>query len=89
MTRLFVSLYLGTLGTIFAFFYIAHLINTDMIIDVENIIEAEAFSAEVELVEQLDAYVGKETEQLLLQKLQTETNFSLNKSNQKQFPLIF
>ena len=69
MTRLFISLYLGTLGTIFVFFYLAHLIVTYLIIDIENIIEAEAFSAEVELVEQLDAYGNEDDRANLLAKI--------------------
>lgn len=40
-----------------------------MIVDVENIIEAEAFSAEVELVEQLDTYGGEENRTTLIAKI--------------------
>ena len=86
MTRLFVSLYLGTLGTIFAFFYIAYLITTYMIIDVENIIEAEAFSAEVELVEQLAAYVGKENRTTLIAKIADRNQLLIEQVEPKTIP---
>jgi len=68
MTRLFLSLFMGISATLFVFIIVAHLLNTYLIIDIENIIEAEKFSAEVQLLEQLAEHVGeKEREQLLLQ----------------------
>lgn len=57
MTRLFISLYLGLLTTLFAFVFVAHLINTYLIIDIDNILYAENFSAELALLEELEGKV--------------------------------
>ena len=69
MTRLFVSLYLGLLSAIFVFFIIAHLINTYLYVDVENIIRAENFISEVALLEELDAHITPQRRQILLDKI--------------------
>lgn len=59
MTRLFVSLYLGLLTTLLAFIFVAHLINTYLIVDIDNILYAENFSAEVALLEELEGKVSQ------------------------------
>ncbi|MFM9785656.1 hypothetical protein, partial [Streptomyces scabiei] len=59
MTRLFFSLFFGLLFTLFGFIIFAHLINTYLIIDVENIIEANNISAEVTLLEALDPHISE------------------------------
>jgi two-component system sensor histidine kinase RstB len=57
MTRLFTSLYLGLLATLFVFFMVAHFINTYLYVDIENIIRAENFTAEIKLLEELDPHI--------------------------------
>ena len=66
MTRLFISLYLGLLTTLFVFMVVAHLINTYLYVDIENIIRAENFSAEVELLNELDTHISIEKRQALI-----------------------
>jgi len=53
MVRLFISLYAGTLATLFAMLFVSHYISTYLIVDVDNLIDAQEFSAEVELLELL------------------------------------
>ncbi|TQV87183.1 ATP-binding protein [Aliikangiella coralliicola] len=67
MTRLFLSLYFGILATIMTFIFVADWINTSLIVDVENIIEAEKFSAEVELLEKLSAHVSESEKQVYIE----------------------
>ncbi|MCG7546287.1 ATP-binding protein [Pseudoalteromonas sp. MM17-2] len=59
MTRLFFSLFFGLLFTLYGFITLAHLINTYLIIDVDNIIEANNISAEVTLLEALDPHISE------------------------------
>ncbi|PAJ74786.1 hypothetical protein CJF42_08890 [Pseudoalteromonas sp. NBT06-2] len=66
MKRLFFSLYSALIATVVLFVFSAHWINTFLIIDVDNIIEAKNFKAEIELLEQLTPFI---TEQQKQQKL--------------------
>lgn len=66
MTRLFVTLYLGLLATLYIFMIVAHLINTYLYVDIENIIKAENFSAEITLLEELDSHVTLQHRQKLI-----------------------
>ena len=76
MTRLFVSLYLGLLATLFAFMIVAHLINTYLYVDIDNIIREENFSAEITLLEELDKHISVERRQELLNTI-AEKNQSI------------
>lgn len=53
MTRLFTTLYLGILGSIMLFLFIGQLITTKVLTDVESIIEADNFLAEIELLNEI------------------------------------
>lgn len=66
MTRLFISLYLGLLATLYIFMIVAHLINTYLYVDIENIIKAENFAAEITLLEELDSHVTLQRRQKLI-----------------------
>lgn len=66
MTRLFISLYVGFLATFFVFMIVAHLINTYLYVDIENIIRAENFTAEIKLLEEADNFVTLERRQTLI-----------------------
>ena len=63
MTRLFTSLYLGLLATLFVFMLVAHYINTYLYVDIENIIRAENFTAEIKLLEELDTHISLQRRQ--------------------------
>lgn len=60
MKRLFFSLYSALIATIIFFVFAAHWVNTYLLIDVDNIIEAKNFEAEIELLEQLTPYISKQ-----------------------------
>lgn len=66
MTRLFISLYLGLLATLYIFMTVAHLINTYLYVDIENIIKAENFAAEITLLQELDSHVTLQRRQKLI-----------------------
>jgi two-component system sensor histidine kinase RstB len=66
MTRLFTSLYLGLLATLFIFVVVAHYINTYLYVDIENIIRAENFTAEIKLLEELDSHIAPQRRQELI-----------------------
>jgi len=66
MTRLFISLYLGLLATLYIFMIAAHLINTYLYVDIENIIKAENFAAEITLLEELDSHITLQHRQELI-----------------------
>ncbi|WP_085298757.1 ATP-binding protein [Cognaticolwellia mytili] len=66
MTRLFTSLYLGLLATLYIFMIVAHLINTYLYVDIENIIKAENFAAEITLLEELDNHIALQRRQKLI-----------------------
>ena len=59
MKRLFFSLYSALIATIILFIFVAHWINTYLLIDVDNIIEAQNFKAEIELLQQLTPYISE------------------------------
>lgn len=60
MFRLFLSLYLGIMVTIFSFFYLGDIIQTRWIVDVDNLIDAENLSAEIQLLETFSSDLSQE-----------------------------
>lgn len=66
MTRLFISLYLGLLATLYLFVTVAHLINTYLYVDIDNIIRSDNFIAEVMMLEELDKHITLEHRQALM-----------------------
>lgn len=79
MTRLFTSLYLGLLATLFIFVVAAHYINTYLYVDIENIIRAENFIAEIQLLEELDVQITLQRRQELIDLI-AEKNQSIIQS---------
>ena len=69
MKRLFLSLYLGLAASLVFFFYVAHWLNTNLIVDIENIIRAEQFTAEVELLERLEPTLSDDERQQALNQI--------------------
>ncbi len=67
MTRLFISLYFGLLVTMFLFLIAWHLLNTYLYVDVYNIIDADNFSAEVSLLNELEQHISPDKKQHFLQ----------------------
>ncbi len=66
MTRLFISLYLGLLATLYLFVTVAHLINTHLYVDIDNIIRSDNFIAEIMMLEELDKHITLERRQALM-----------------------
>lgn len=86
MTRLFLSLYAGLLTTLFAFFIIAHLINSYLIIDVENVIDAQNFSAEINLLEKLDKNITLKERNIFLKQIAESNQSLIQEINLKDIP---
>ncbi|WDE01554.1 ATP-binding protein [Thalassomonas actiniarum] len=86
MTRLFISLYMGILATFMVFILVAHLINTFLIIDIENIIDAEQFSAEVALLERLDAHISRQEREQLIAQIAEKNQLVIEQVAQKEIP---
>ena len=86
MTRLFISLYLGLLSTLFIFFFVAHLINTYLVIDVENVIYAENFSAEITLLEEIDEHISKEKRQAYIDMIAQRNQVIIKEINFNEVP---
>lgn len=86
MTRLFVTLYLGLLATLFAFMIVAHLINTYLYVDIENIIRAENFSAEITLLEALDNHVTLDRRQALIDDIADKNQIIINPVSLETIP---
>jgi two-component system sensor histidine kinase RstB len=87
MIRLFVSLYLGIMATLFAFVFVAHIIGTYLIIDIENVIEAEKFSAEVQLLEQLSEHLPQVKIKELLKKIGEKNQLLIKEVNASDLPM--
>lgn len=60
MTRLFITLYSSLLLSFLVFILIADQINTHMIMDIENHLESEHLSAEIQLLEKLSPHLSAE-----------------------------
>ncbi|WDE07954.1 HAMP domain-containing protein [Thalassomonas viridans] len=86
MTRLFISLYLGILATFMVFILVAHLINTFLIVDIENIIDAEQFSAEVALLERLDPHISRQERQRLIQEVAQKNQLLITEIKKDEVP---
>ncbi|WDE14224.1 ATP-binding protein [Thalassomonas haliotis] len=86
MTRLFITLYMGILATFMIFILVAHLINTYLIVDIENIIDAEQFSAEVALLERLDAFISRQERELLIRQIAEKNQLVIEQVAQEEIP---
>lgn len=67
MARLFLPLYFGLLFTLYLFFIMLHILNTYLYVDVYNIIDADNFSAEVILLNELEKHISEDKQEHLLQ----------------------
>lgn len=86
MTRLFITLYMGLISTIVLFFIITHIINTYLIIDIVNVLEAENLTAEVELLEKLDQHISMEQRQLELDKIADRNQIIIHEVDISEVP---
>ncbi|MBQ4852576.1 ATP-binding protein [Pseudoalteromonas sp. MMG012] len=86
MTRLFISFYTGLLLTLYGFVVLAHLINTYAIIDVDNVTDARQFSAEIQLLEELDPHISPERRQSLLNMIAEHNQITIELIGKTQIP---
>jgi two-component system sensor histidine kinase RstB len=86
MTRLFISLYLGLLATLFVFMVVAHYINTYLYVDIENIIRAENFTAEIMLLEELDAHITPQRRQEIINLIAEKNQVIIHSAQFENIP---
>ncbi|WDE14213.1 ATP-binding protein [Thalassomonas haliotis] len=88
MTRLFISLYLGILVTMFIFLLVVDLIITSLFIDITNTIGAEQFNAEVQLLERLDAGISEKEREQLIQMIAKQNQLIIENVTKAQVPQV-
>jgi len=86
MKRLFFSLYSALIATVIFFVFSAHWINTFLIIDVDNIIEAKNFKAEIELLEQLTPFISEQQKQQKLLRISELNQIIITAINYDDIP---
>ncbi|WP_281557674.1 ATP-binding protein [Thalassomonas sp. RHCl1] len=86
MTRLFISLYLGILVSMFIFLLVVDLIITSMFIDITNTIGAEQFNAEVQLLERLDSEISEHERGQLIQMIAKQNQLIIEQVAKDQVP---
>jgi two-component system sensor histidine kinase RstB len=86
MKRLFLSLYSALIATIIFFVFSAHFVNTYLLIDVDNIIEAKNFEAEIELLEQLAPYLSTQNINNKLLRIAELNQTIISEINYNQIP---
>jgi len=87
MTRLFVSLYFGLLLTMYLFFIMLHVLNTNLVVDVYNIIDADNFSAEITLLNELERHVSEDESKRLLQLIAERNKIIIEPVEKSAIPL--
>ena len=87
MKRLFLSLYLGLVATLVFFFFVSHWLNTNLIVDIENIIRAEQFTAEVELLERLEPSLTEDERQQALVQVAMRNQVIIEEVDKSAVPL--
>jgi len=86
MFRLFFTLYSGLLMAVFCFIFIGHMINTYMIVDVENILKSEHLTAEIRLLEKLSPYIDEQDLQKELDFIAEKNQLIIEEINKEQLP---
>ncbi|WDE07933.1 HAMP domain-containing protein [Thalassomonas viridans] len=86
MTRLFISLYVGILVTMFIFLLVVDLIITSMFIDITNTIGAEQFDAEVQLLERLDSEISEDERKQLIQMIAEKNQLIIEEVSKADVP---
>ncbi|WP_338365741.1 hypothetical protein, partial [uncultured Pseudoalteromonas sp.] len=87
MARLFLPLYFGLLFTLYLFFIMLHILNTYLYVDVYNIIDADNFSAEVTLLNELEKHISEDRKELLLQLIAERNKVIIEPISKSDIPL--
>ncbi|MBC7010944.1 ATP-binding protein [Pseudoalteromonas sp. BZK2] len=87
MARLFLPLYFGLLFTLYLFFIMLHILNTYLYVDVYNIIDADNFSAEVTLLNELEKHISEDRKGLLLQLIAERNKVIIEPISKSDIPL--
>lgn len=87
MARLFLPLYFGLLFTLYLFFIMLHILNTYLYVDVYNIIDADNFSAEVVLLNELEKHISKDKQEHLLQLIAERNKVIIEPISKSDIPL--
>ena len=87
MTRLFFSLYIRLIITLYVVIILSHIIGTYLIIDIDNVIGASNFSAEITLIEELDSHISKEKRQLLIDMIAERNQMIIQPISKTEIPL--